>query len=212
MSDLFSSPLLRIEQQSTQLEYQITGQDDRIVGQATQAGGRKPRKGFFGWLLGSGIGSARIVVQVVGPDGAPLFYVDHQAGAPTAVVAVDGSVIGRLVHDRFGEAQQITSGGTLAGMGRMVFSPVLRHRLEDAGDRVVCRLEWTLRPVAGQEHTRWIPVACDYTDMSGTHIAHVDVRQAAIKDRYVLQLGYQLPEPLRTLVIASPLAYDLSDS
>ena len=49
-------------------------------------------------------------------------------------------------------------------------------------------------------------------DLDGRQIAHLDVRQGTFKNSYVLRLMYQLPEPLRTLVIASPLAFDLSRS
>jgi hypothetical protein len=31
-------------------------------------------------------------------------------------------------------------------------------------------------------------------------------------DRYVLQLNFQLPEPIRTLTLACPLAYDTTRS
>jgi hypothetical protein len=49
-----------------------------------------------------------------------------------------------------------------------------------------------------------------YTDMNGVQIAHTDLTQSGmIADRFSLQINYQLPDPLRTLVIASPIAIDL---
>lgn len=213
MTDLRSSPVLRIEQQSSQLEYVLADDDEQVVGRASQVAGRTPRKGLLGMVLGSGLGGARVVVQVCGADGVPLFYVDHQDGAPTAVVAVDGGVIGRLVYDRLGVAQEMSAGGVAAGTMRMAFGrPVLRHRLEDPGNRVLCELVWTFRPRGDVDDRQWNPKACDYVDPHGTHIAHADVHPATFRDRYVLRLAYQLPEPLRTLVVASPLAYDLSQS
>lgn len=213
MTDLFNSPVLHIEQLSSQLEYRIGGPDDQTVGRATQVAGPKPRKGFVG-MFSSGLGGARVVIQVVGLDDVPLFYVDHQDGSPTAVVAPDGTVIGRFVHDRLGESRERAAGGAagMIGVGLGRRAPTMRYRLEDAADRMICQLTWALRPIGSPEDRRWTPVACDYTDAAGTHIGHTDVREATFKDRYALQLPYRLPEPLRTLVIASPLAFDLTRS
>jgi hypothetical protein len=213
MTDLFSSPILRIEQRSSQLDYQISDGHDQVIGRATQVAGPKPRKGFLG-MFGSGLKDARMVVQVSGCDGAPLFYVDYQDGASAAVVAPDGTVVGRFSDDRLAVAQEMAVGGA-AGMARRALgaaAPVMKHCLVDADDRTVCELHWRFKPVGDVEDRRWVPVACDYTDVNGQRIAQVHVRQATFKDCYVLQLMYQLPEPLRMLVIASPLAYDLSRS
>ncbi|MFI0484764.1 hypothetical protein [Actinomadura sp. 9N215] len=214
MTDLLNSPFLKIEQQSSQLEYRIEDQDDRPLGQATQVSGPKPRKGLIG-MFSSGLKDARVVVQVAGLDGAPLFYVDRQDGAPVAIVAPDGTVIGRFQDDRTGAAQQLSGGGVGRGMLNVLAgAAAMRHRLFDAYDRPLCELAWEMRRTGTVEdnNLQWVPVACDYTDMNGQRIAHTDVREATFKDRYVLQLMYQLPEPLRTLVIASPLAFDLTRS
>ncbi|WP_165964021.1 hypothetical protein [Actinomadura sp. KC216] len=212
MTDLLNSPFLKIEQQSSQLEYRIEGRDDRPLGHATQVAGPKPRKGLMG-MFGSGLKDARVVVQVAGLDGAPLFYVDHQDGAPVAVVAPDGTVIGRFQYDLAGVARQMAGGGAGRGMlGALAGAAAMRHRLLDASDRPLCELAWEMRRTGAGENLRWVPVACDYTDMNRQRIAHADVKEATFKDRYALQLMYQLPEPLRTLVIASPLAFDLTRS
>ncbi|MFC4052036.1 hypothetical protein ACFOY4_20300 [Actinomadura syzygii] len=211
MTDLLNSPFLKIEQQSSQLDYRIEGENDLPLGHATQVAGPKPRKGLLG-MFGSGLKNARVVVQVGGLDGAPLFYVDHQDGAPVAVVAPGGQVIGRFQYDLQGVAQQMAAGGVMGAVfGR---AAAMRHRLLDGADRPLCELAWEMRQVGtpGDNTLRWIPVGCDYTDVNGQLIAHADVREATFKDRYVLQLMYQLPEPLRTMVIASPLAFDLTRS
>ncbi|TDD28594.1 hypothetical protein E1287_32480 [Actinomadura sp. KC06] len=212
MTDLLNSPFLKIEQQSSQLEYRIEGQDDRPLGQATQVSGPKPRKGLIG-MFSSGLKDARVVVQVSGLDGAPLFYVDRQDGAPVAIVAPDGTVIGRFQYDLVGVAQQMAGGGVGRGMlGALAGAAAMRHRLLDSADRPLCELAWEMRRTGAAENVRWVPVACDYTDMNGQRIARADVKEATFKDRYSLQLMYQLPDPLRTLVIASPLAFDLTRS
>jgi hypothetical protein len=209
MGDLFGSPVLTIEQQSSQLEYRITDANGQVVGAATQVAGPKPRKGLLA-MLGSGLGRARLVLRVSGVDRAPPFYVDYEPGAPPAVVAHDGTVIGRMQHDLLGEAQEVAGGGVAAGVVRTFTSgPVMKHRLVDAADRPLGGLTWVLRYTGTPDNPRWTPEACAYTDAHGQPIAHLDVREATFKDRYDLQLRYQLTEPLRTMVIASPLAYDL---
>ncbi|GAA2615568.1 hypothetical protein SMC26_25035 [Actinomadura fulvescens] len=204
MTDLYGSPVLKIEQRSSQLEYQIADANDQVVAVAGQVSGPKPRKGLRA-LLGSGLGNARVVVQVSGAGGAPLFYVDHQTGAPVAIVAPDGTLIGRYDHQPAAEAHQIAA-ARLTGQ-----VPTMTHRLVDAHDRPVCEIAWTLR-LGGGEYQAWAPVACDFTDLGGRRVAHVDVHAATFKDRYDLQVMFQLDEPLRTLVIAAPLAYDLTRS
>ncbi|KAB2347821.1 hypothetical protein [Actinomadura rudentiformis] len=208
MTDLYGSSILKIEQQSSQLEYQIADAGDRAIAVAEQVSGPKPRKGLRA-LLGSGLKDARVVVQVSGadsgPDKPPLFYVDHQTGAPVAIVGADGALVGRYVHQPVDEMHQMAA-ARLTGR-----TPAMTHRLVDAHDRPVCEIAWTLRP-GGGEYRAWAPVACDFTTLDGAHIAHVDVHAAAFKDRYDLQLMFQLNEPLRTLVIAAPLAYDLTRS
>jgi hypothetical protein len=217
MVSLFDFPVLRIEQQSSQLEYEISNESGQLIGRAMQVAGPKPRKGLLA-MFGSGLDDARVVVQVVGLDGAPLFYVDHQDGAPVAIVAPDGKVIGRFVYDVVGVAQRIAPTGLASGaanMAGMAFGftpPPMTHRLVDAHDRPLCQLDWTLQRRGHGEDLRWVVVGCTCTDMRGRQIAQMEVQAATFKDRYILRLHYQLPEPVRTLVIASPLAFDLTQS
>lgn len=212
MTDLFNSPVLRIGQLPSQLEYDISDGDGRLICKATQVAGPQPRRGLKA-LLGSGVHNARCVVQVGMPGGPPLFYVDHQGGAPTAIVAPDGTVLGRLVHDLAGTAfqgptaVQVLTGGAAA-------SSTVAYRLVDAQDRPVCQLDFhlELRGMGNDSGGKWILVGCTIADMNDQKIAEMDIKPGMFKDRYTLHLLYQLSEPLRTLVIASPLAFDLSQS
>jgi hypothetical protein len=213
---LLDSPVLQIEQQSSQMEYQIGDESGRLIGRANQLAGPKPRKGLLA-MFGSGVNDARVVIQVGEPDGTPVFFVDRQ-NELVAIVAPDGNVIGRFVYDAVGVAQRAAPDGMasaaahMAGMIRGSTAPALIHRLVDDQDRPLCQLDWTLEPVGSYENRRWVPVGCTCSDMQGQRIAQMDVREATFKDRYTLRLHYQLPEPMRTLVIASPLAFDLTRS
>lgn len=210
---LLDCPVLQMEQQSAQLEYRIGDESGRPIASARQVAGKKPRKGLLA-MFGSGVGDARVVVEVVDMNGGPVFFVDRQ-GQAVAVVAPDGNVIGRFVHDLVGDAQRTVPDGIASGVAHMAgtvlgfTAPALTHRLMDAYDRPLCELDWTLRPVGTGEDLRWVPVGCACSDMRGQQIAEMDVREATFKDRYTLRLFYQLPEPMRTLLVASPLAFDL---
>jgi hypothetical protein len=118
-----------MEQLSSQLEYRISDESGRELGRAVQVAGPTPRKGLLG-IYGSGLGDARVVLEVGGPDGAPLFYLDRKGDSPVAIVGADGAVIGRFVYDVAGTAR--------SGMGRGRFGlpgAALAHRLWDARDR-----------------------------------------------------------------------------
>jgi hypothetical protein len=175
---------------------------------------------------------SRVVVQVAGSDGAPLFYVDRAAGQqsaiqpPCAIVAPDGSLIGRVEHNTAAFAQSFLAAG---GRGM-----TQAYRLVDAQNRLLCDV--TAEPVAirqrrtyyngggvadiGSPYQPGHPYVGDpyavggrfyvYTAMNAVQIAHVDTSESGtVTDRFTLQIGYRLPDPLRVLVIASPVAIDL---
>jgi hypothetical protein len=213
---LLDSSVLQIEQQSSQLEYEISDEAGRLIGRAGQVAGPKPRKGLLA-MFGSGVKDARVVIQVGDLNGTPVFFVDRK-GDLVAIVAPDGNLIGRFVYDLVGVAQRTAPDGIASGAAHMAgvvlgsTAPALTHRLLDAGDRPLCQLDWTLKPVGTYEDRRWVPVGCTCSDMHGQQVAQLDVREATFKDRYILRLLDQVPEPMRTLVVASPLAFDLTRS
>lgn len=223
MSDLFSSPVLLMVQPSNQLNYQITDPQGAALAHVTQVAGNHPKKGFarFAASLAAEQDRSRVVVQVAQPDGAPLFFVDRAARppgvwqAPCAVAAPDGQLIGHVEHDAAEVARTRLSGGGFQQL----------YRLLDAAQQPLCRIVWEQIRVETRVYNRHMDTFLDnddisprlaggrfamFTDMNGVQIAHLDISESGVKtDRFTLQIGYQLPEPLRTLVIAAPLAMDL---
>ncbi|MEW2359624.1 hypothetical protein [Spirillospora sp. NPDC029432] len=207
MTNLTDAPVLRIEQRSSQLEYLISDGTGAELGRAVQVAGPAPRKGLLG-LAGSGLGDARVVLQVSGTDGAPLFYVDRKGGCPVAIVGSGGDVIGRFVGDVAGtsRAKVDSSRFGLPGAG-------LVHRLWDARDRPVGEVAWKVKTAQAATALEVLGGVC--VDMDGTRTAEIEVQERKFKDRYTLRIPPGLPgppEPLRTLVRAVPLALDLTRS
>jgi hypothetical protein len=212
---VFNVPVLRIEQRSSQLEYDISDESGQILGKAAQIAGKKPRKGLFG-MFGSGLDGARVVVQVNGMDGVPRCYVDHQDGSPVAIMSPEGGLVGRFAPDGVAAAQGMAGpgahGAQVARMALGLVAPPMAHRLLDSVDRSLCQVDWTWHQVGPPDERRWRLIGGDFTDANGRHIVHLDVHEAVYKDRYELRLFYQLPEPLQTLVVTAPIAFDLTRS
>jgi len=227
MNDLWNSPYLKIDQPSAALTYEISDGQGAPLGRGTQAAGPEPRK-FGGRLFGSGVGNERVVVQIAGLDGVPRVYVDRAPGSPIAIVGADGTVLGRFQKNMAAEAASFVQGTEPGPMGgRTVQS---HYRILDGADRPVCDIAWeeveirrgwtldTSTDQAGDVSYGHLPSRggryCTITDMAGTQIARMDLNLDAahqtVKDGYYLQINYQLPEPLRSLVIAIPIAFDMS--
>ncbi|MBO2454298.1 hypothetical protein J4573_44935 [Actinomadura barringtoniae] len=227
MNDLWNAPYLKIDQPSSALTYEISDGQGAPLGRGTQAAGPEPRK-FGGRLFGSGVSDERVVVQIAALDGVPRIYVDRAPGSPIAIVAPDGTVLGRFQKNMAAEAASFLQGAQQQEVGSRTLQS--HYRILDGADRPVCdiaweeveiRRGWTLdtstdqagdvtygqRPSTGGRY-------CTITDMAGTQIARMDLNLDAVhqtvKDGYYLQINYQLPEPLRSLVIATPIAYDMT--
>ncbi|HEV7935728.1 MAG TPA: hypothetical protein VGP70_25865 [Actinomadura sp.] len=205
MTDLFNSPVLKVEQPSPELNYQITDPQGTLLAYGTQVMGNRPKTGL-GRFFSTGSDRSRVVVQVSRPDGAPLFFVDRAEGQPSsalqppcAIVTPDGQLIGRVEHNTAAFAASFLQAD---GMGI-----TQAHRLVDAQGRPMCDITGEAIRVSGLSTERNLRGGrySIFTDLQGTEIARVD----GGADPYTLQINYQLPEPLRTLVIAAPLALDL---
>jgi hypothetical protein len=200
---VFDVPVIQLRQRSSQLEYEISDGDERPIGEAVQVAGPAPRKGVMS-MFGSGLGDARVVVRVDDAGGRPVCYVDHKPKCPVAIVSAGGAVLGRYDTDLFGMSRQGIRG---SGFLSPVVVPMC-DRLLDAQDRSVCRLVWK-QMVRDQ---RRIPESARYRGVDDEPVAELDYKAATHKDRYRLELAGPLPEPLRTLVAVSPLAFDLRES
>jgi hypothetical protein len=224
-TDLFNSPVLLIEQPSPQFSYRITDPQGRVLATARQVGGKKKNK--FQRLFGTGE-TSRLIVQVSGPDGTPLFFVDRAARQqvtalqpPCVITAADGAQVGRIEHN---------TASAVHDFGQA--SPKMRHRydeaeatgelpayrLVDAANQTLCELtpeaiKYVRRQFDSTPDTigrRFIT----YTDVNQVQIARLnnDESAAMLSERTALQLQFQLPDPLRVLVIASPIAIDIMTS
>lgn len=205
VTDLFSSAELHIEQPNAQLYYELADAAGNVLARATQVGG--VRKSAFQRFFSSS-DKSRVVLQVADTAGVPLFVLDRAevvpgAGArqpPCAVVAPDGTLIGRVEHD-------------VQAMHRSAPEVTYAYRLVDAAGRVLCdvvrepvRIGMTVDNETGGRYAV-------YTDTNGVEIAHLETGNTKVlADRSTLRLLYQLPDPLRTLVVAYPIAWDLMHS
>ncbi|GAA2616932.1 phospholipid scramblase-related protein [Actinomadura fulvescens] len=186
MSDLFNSPVLKVEQPrripSAKSQYTIS--DGAGIPLATAAERSVPlRRQATRALFGDG--DDRRVVQVEhARGGAPLLVVERpKSTLGSWVSAPDGTLVGSIRSDRF----------------------KWRYVLLDAAERPVGRLE-------GNKLARKFKVL----DGAGAHVAQVDKKWkgAATEvlttaDRYAVEFFHPLPDPLRVLVVAAPIALDL---
>lgn len=198
MTDLFQSSVVVLEPDRSGGGYRFTDDQGRPLGQGVQVVGPPRAGGLAGAVASvatSGIGSERTVLRVDRPDGGPLLFVDRAEMlpgvmvAPAAVVAPDGTLIGR-VHHRLVPPNVNTYGVFNAQGGLLceaVMDPLVSHGHTDHG---------YIR--GGRQLT--------YTDSHGMEIAR---REPVDRYRDVLKLNHRLPEPLHTLVVASALAVNM---
>jgi hypothetical protein len=212
VADLFDSPVLLIEQPSPQLSYRVTDPNGVELAHTVQIAGKKKSalKQFF-----SHGDRSRLTVQVCRPDGAPLFMVDRpeqqQAAAlaaqpPCFVVTPDGNLIGRMEQSSRAFAQSWLQARDAGQEGY-----TQAYQLFDAQGRPLC--DMTQEPVEVVRRyppERAVSTGGDfvtYTDMNQVQIARLEfLDSGSFSKRLGLQLQFQLPDPLRVLVLASPIA------
>ncbi|MFI0450877.1 hypothetical protein [Actinomadura sp. 6N118] len=228
MGDIYNSPVLLVDQPKDENTYVITDPDGGPLGHGTRVMGEQPKKSWLRRNIEGPQAMGRAVVRVDRPDGTPLFFADRAAtsndptdlqGPPCAVVAPDGQLIGRFEFNLQSTAESYLEGvrGPLAGGGGSVTES---HRVFDAAGELVCDVVWeelqygTARVSRFRYEDLERPLGgrfCTFYDMNRTALARLDSHQPtwSNKDRYELELSYQLPEPLRTLILAAPIALDL---
>ncbi|MBX6766069.1 MAG: hypothetical protein IRY90_02755 [Actinomadura rubrobrunea] len=203
---LYDNAALAYREAGEQRHFQILRPDDgALLVNVTQVVGPQPKRGLKRFFSASPDRS-RAVVRADAPDGTPLFFVDRAEGQemsalepPCAVVAPDGRLIGRVVHNAAAFAQSFLEGMRAVPGGRSTVQQA--HRLLDAQDQPLCDVTWEPVQSGGHLETFIGGNHCVYTDANGTQLARFEGG--------VLRLAFQFPEPLRTLLIASPLAFAL---
>lgn len=188
MNDLFSSPVLRVEQPrrlpAAKSQYKVFDGQGALLAKASERDvplRRQAARALFGDA------DDRRTVYVEDPRGDQLLVLEKPKTARfpegTWVSTADGALIGSLRMDRWR----------------------FRYQLLDMAERPIGRLE-------GNRSARKFKVL----DWQGTHVAQLDKKWkgAATEvlttaDRYALDIFHPLPDPLRILVAAAPIAVDL---
>jgi uncharacterized protein YxjI len=187
MNDLFSSPVLRVEQPrrapSAKSQYKVFDGQGTLVARASERAvsvARQATRAVFG------DGDGRRTVHVENAQGQPLLILDKAGGQPSR---------GTWVSD---------PAGTLIGSIRPA-DMVFRLDLWDMAERHVGRLD-------GNRLVRKFRVL----DAQGAHVGQLDKKFKGVAtellttaDRYSLNVYHPLPDPLRILVAVAPLAIDL---
>ncbi|WP_242909093.1 hypothetical protein [Actinomadura terrae] len=147
----------------------------------------------------AGFDDGRVLICVAAPDGAPYFYLDRTISStsrqPVHVVAPNGAPIGSINVEIGGISGMFS---VLSGKRGSVFvlSDANRHRMATYTSPSM------RKPRAGGT----------LADSSGAEIAHLAVDRSPNAPRRrckTMHLRHPLPEPLRTLVIATPIAVEM---
>ncbi|WP_329519272.1 hypothetical protein [Spirillospora sp. NBC_01491] len=207
MAGLYDAPIWTMDEPAGHRAYVITGPQGELLARAVRVPTGRPEPRGGGALPyadpHAAVDESRVLVRVEGPDETPLFFVDRAGNPMTeltrpAVLAPDGSRIGHMATRPVGAKSLFKA---FSSGGRTTTERVVH----DGYDQVVC----TVTGGAGAQGQD-----CTVTDAQGTEVALIEIRRSAtsqkrrsltLKQRYA-----QLPEPLRTLVIAAPLALELS--
>lgn len=187
MHELFNSPVLRVEQPrrapSAVSRYKLFDGRGTLVARAAERDISAAKKTL---RTVTGDGGGRRVVHVEAPDGRPLL----------TVVRVPGSRPGAQVGG--------PDGGAVFGTISQA-DDIHRFTVVDAAGRPLGHLDANrlLRRFAVH-------------DAAGSHVAQLDKKWKGLAtelvttaDRYTLEIFRALPDPLRTMVVMTPLAIDL---
>lgn len=191
MSDLFNSPVLLVEQPrkffSVEADYQVFDAEGAPLASVQEIQLSTAMK-LARHLFSENSANFPAKLQLSAPTGQPLLIVDKPFAffhPKIKVLRPDGTPVG-----------SITSQFKVMGS---------RFELHDAHGGEL-----------GEVSGNWRGWEFTITDQHGTEIAQVSKQFAGLTkeifttaDRYAVQLHHQLPEPLRSLVIASTVTIDL---
>jgi hypothetical protein len=187
VSDIFNSPVLKVEQPRkilpAQTQYKIFNAEDVLVAVAAETEVRTRRKGLRAAMPGATLGARALLVS--GTDHVPLLSVEQQEGKRlTLLRRPNGESVGAIRAER-----------------------TTRHyALLDEEDRRV-------GAITGDLSLRRFIVA----DGEGKRVAQVNKKWAGLAaellttaDRYTVEIPGTVSEPLRTLVVMSAIVLDLT--
>ncbi|GAA1805966.1 phospholipid scramblase-related protein [Actinomadura chokoriensis] len=187
MSEVFSSPVLKVEQPRrgpfAKSQYKVMDGDGTVLAIAGQTNdeGRSEMRGLF---PGKSNLDARAVLLTT-PDGEPLLMVDKQSGREyTEVFRPDGERVGSFVTERVGRRYVIyDDDGTFIG----------------AVDVDVPRNNFLVK------------------DADGGQVAHVRKKWAGLAthllttaDKYSIEISDPVREPLRTMAVMTAIVMDMN--
>ncbi|MFC5754939.1 phospholipid scramblase-related protein [Actinomadura rugatobispora] len=188
MSDPFSSSVLRVEQPRrgpfARSQYKVLDGDGTLLAVADQSNTPVRAERLQTYFPGKSELHARAVLLTT-PDGAPLLVVDKEAGRLlTTVLRADGELVGTFRTERVGRRYSIR-GGDETTLGEIAV---------DLG-----RNNFTV------------------TDADGSRVGHVRKKWAGLAthllttaDKYSVEINDPVPEPLRTMVVTTAIAMDLT--
>jgi uncharacterized protein YxjI len=187
MTDLFSSPILRVEQprkiMPAQAQYQIFDEAGVLVAAAVETDVRSRRRALQAARPGAAAGTRSLLVSDTG--GVPLLALEQQEDRRlTLVRRPDGEPVGSIRAER-----------------------TTRHyALLDAEDHRV-------GDITGDLSLRRFTVA----DGQGKRVAQVNKKWAGLRaellttaDRYTVEFSGPVPEPLHVLIVMSAVVLDLT--
>jgi uncharacterized protein YxjI len=188
--DLFNSPVLLVEQpkevfgvESKYTVFNPHGQPVAFVGEPNLSGGKKAMR----FLFSEYSNNTRHTLHVMRPDGMPMLIIDKPFAIMTPKVQIswpNGQPIG-AIQCHFGLKPRFT-----------LLDPWERQLGEIRGD------------FFGWDFT--------ISDWQNVEVARVNKQWEGLAaawfttaDRYAVQIRYQLPDPLRTLVVATAITIDV---
>jgi hypothetical protein len=188
MSDPFSSSVLRVEQPRrgpfARSQYKVLDGDGTLIAVADQSNTPARAERLQTYFPGKSELHARAVLLTT-PDGTPLLVVDKESGRMlTTVLRADGELVGTFRTERVGR----------------------RYTVRDGGGKTIGEIAVDL----GRNNFT-------VTDTGGNRVGHVRKKWAGLAthllttaDKYAVEISDPVPEPLRTMVVTTAIAMDLT--
>ncbi|HEY1177576.1 MAG TPA: hypothetical protein VGF17_15570 [Phytomonospora sp.] len=209
MPGIYDTPQMKVSQPDNSVDFSYTDEHGGLLAKAVQIIGPPPRKGISKFFEpGDFVGDRpHVALRVDDAAGTPMFYLDRQPGQvsvaqiPVTVQAANGMVYGRVEHNTAKYIQSVAPSMMTAPITGWV-AGAQSHRLVDAHGTPVCEVAWeefAARAEGGRTH-------------GASQVAFLDAKGVMVAeygDEGILRLLYQLPEPMRTLILAAPVALTL---